>query len=70
LWDELGRKNGQDRKGMIYGATRRARTLHHGRRRSYPTGKKIPAKEMRALTIERDEFHGEWNYVIRPRKAP
>jgi hypothetical protein len=22
---------------------------------------------MRALSIERDEFHGEWNYVLRPR---
>jgi len=21
---------------------------------------------MRALKIERDEFHGDWNYVIRP----
>jgi hypothetical protein len=36
-------------------------------RGSYPTGIKISAKEMRALSIERDEFHGEWNYVLRPR---
>jgi Rhodopirellula transposase DDE domain len=36
-------------------------------RRKYPTGKKIPAKEMRALNIERHDFRGEWNYIIRPR---
>jgi hypothetical protein len=34
---------------------------------SYPTGIKISAKEMRGLNIEREEFHGEWNYVLRPR---
>jgi hypothetical protein len=33
----------------------------------YPTGKKISAKEFRAIKIEADDFHGEWNYVIRPR---
>ena len=37
-------------------------------RRKYPTGKRVTAKELRALKIERDEFHGDWNYVIRPRK--
>jgi hypothetical protein len=37
-------------------------------RRRYPTGKKVSAKELRALKIERDEFHGDWNYVIRPRE--
>ena len=36
-------------------------------RRSYPTGKKVPPKELRALRIERDDFHGDWNYVLRPR---
>ena len=36
-------------------------------RRHYPTGKKVSAKELRELKIERDAFHGEWNYVIRPR---
>jgi hypothetical protein len=34
------------------------------------TGKKISAKEFRAINIEKDEFHGEWNYVIRPREQP
>jgi hypothetical protein len=37
-------------------------------RRRYPTGKKVSAKDYRALKIERDDFHGDWNYVIRPRK--
>jgi Rhodopirellula transposase DDE domain len=37
-------------------------------RRRYPTGKKVSAKELRELTIERDDFHGDWNYVIKPRK--
>ncbi len=37
-------------------------------RRRYPTGKKVTAKEFRALQIERDDFHGDWNYVIRPRQ--
>jgi Rhodopirellula transposase DDE domain len=36
--------------------------------RNYPTGKKVSAKELRELKIERDEFHGDWNYVIRSRK--
>ena len=36
-------------------------------RRKYPTGKRVSAKELRALRIERDDFHGDWNYVIRPR---
>lgn len=36
-------------------------------RRRYPTGKKVSPKELRELNIERDDFHGDWNYVIRPR---
>jgi hypothetical protein len=31
-------------------------------RRKYPTGRKVSAQEMK-----RNLFHGEWNYVIRPR---
>ena len=34
-------------------------------RRRYPTGMKISKKELRELKVE--EFHGEWNYVIRSR---
>ena len=36
-------------------------------RRKYPTGRKVSTKEILALKIERDAFHGDWNYVIRPR---
>ena len=36
-------------------------------RRRYPTGKKISKMELRELKIERDDFRGDWNYVIRPR---
>jgi hypothetical protein len=36
-------------------------------RRRYATGKKVSDKELRELKIETDAFHGDWNYVIRPR---
>jgi hypothetical protein len=29
---------------------------------------KISDKEMRALSLKREDFHGEWNYVLRPRR--
>ena len=32
------------------------------------TGKKISTKDFRALKIERDDFHGDWNYVVKPHK--
>jgi transposase len=33
----------------------------------YDAGVKITDDELAAMAIERDEFHGEWNYRIRPR---
>jgi transposase len=36
-------------------------------RRCYPLGKKISDKDMKQLNIERDDFHGEWNYTLHPR---
>ena len=36
-------------------------------RRAYPTGVKISDAEMAELNIEPHRFHGDWNYVIRPR---
>ena len=30
----------------------------------YPSGVKISDKQVAALNIERDVFHGEWNYKI------
>ena len=38
-------------------------------RGSYPTGVKISKRDMATLNIERDDFHGDWNYVIRPRQS-
>ena len=36
-------------------------------RRKYPTGREVSDDEMRRVNMERNAFHGEWNYVIRPR---
>jgi len=33
----------------------------------YPKGIVVSDEEMAALNILRAEFHGEWNYTIRPR---
>ena len=33
----------------------------------YPPGIKVSNDEMAALNILRDDFHGEWNYTIKPR---
>ena len=33
----------------------------------YPAGIKVSDKEVAAIRIERDPFHGEWNYTIVPR---
>ena len=35
-------------------------------RRKYPTGRKVSKEEMKAIKLQPDRFHGEWNYVIRP----
>jgi Rhodopirellula transposase DDE domain len=35
--------------------------------RTYPLKKEVSDQEMETLNIERNEFHGEWNYTIRPR---
>ena len=35
-------------------------------RRKYPTGRKVTDEEMQGLNLERDKFHGDWNYTIRP----
>jgi transposase len=32
----------------------------------YPKGIKITDKELKQVNITRDEFHGEWNYTIKP----
>ena len=35
----------------------------------YDAGIKVSDAELAAVAIERDEFHGEWNYRIRPRRS-
>lgn len=32
----------------------------------YPTGVKVTKEEMRRINIVRDDFHGDWNYTIKP----
>jgi len=38
-------------------------------RRKYPTGRKVSDEEMKQIRLERHKFHGDWNYIIRPRSA-
>jgi hypothetical protein len=33
---------------------------------TYPTGVKVPKKAMEEINLQRDSFHGEWNYTILP----
>jgi hypothetical protein len=35
----------------------------------YPKGVKVSNKEVAEIRLERDKFHGEWNYTILPRSA-
>jgi hypothetical protein len=36
---------------------------------TYAKGIKISDAELATLAIERDEFHGEWNYRLLPRNS-
>jgi len=36
-------------------------------RRKYPSGRRVTDEEMKLIRITPQAFHGEWNYVIRPR---
>jgi hypothetical protein len=36
-------------------------------RRAYPTGIKISDAELEAVQLDRDPFHGNWNYTIHPK---
>jgi transposase len=33
---------------------------------SYPRGIKVTDKELKAVNLLKDSFHGEWNYIIKP----
>ena len=37
-------------------------------RRKYPTGREVSDEEMQRVNLERNKFHGEWNYLIKPRQ--
>jgi hypothetical protein len=64
------------KRATLFGSVTRASTTNRGGlvvrarldKRKYPTGKKVSAKEFCELKIERDTFHGDWNYMFRPRK--
>ncbi|MGV2387435.1 MAG UNVERIFIED_CONTAM: hypothetical protein LVR29_01130 [Microcystis novacekii LVE1205-3] len=32
----------------------------------YPIGKKISDKDLKKVHLQKDDFHGEWNYSILP----
>jgi len=38
-------------------------------RRKYPVGCKVSDEEIASINMKPAKFHGEWNYVIRPREA-
>jgi Rhodopirellula transposase DDE domain len=33
----------------------------------YQTGIKVTNQELDTIAIERNSFHGEWNYIIKPK---
>jgi len=35
-------------------------------RRKYPTGREVSNAQMERVNLQRNKFHGEWNYVIKP----
>jgi len=37
-------------------------------RRKYPTGRKVSSQEMKQVNLRPNNFHGEWNYVIKPHR--
>ncbi len=39
-------------------------------KRKYPTKVRVTNPEMEELNLHRHDFHGEWNYTIRPRGGP
>ena len=38
-------------------------------RNAYPTKKQVSDEELAQVQLQRDDFHGEWNYTIRPRQT-
>jgi hypothetical protein len=38
-------------------------------RRKYPVGRRVSDEEMAAINLAPQPFHGEWNYIIRPKST-
>jgi hypothetical protein len=36
----------------------------------YPAGIKVSDREVAAISLRRDKFHGDWNYTLHPRPLP
>jgi hypothetical protein len=56
----------------LIGSTRTTKGLRVKARldkRQYPTGVGITKTEMKGLALRHDDFHGDWNYVLEPRRA-
>jgi hypothetical protein len=62
-------KSASDRD-LIAGTTTRNGLKVHAEidDRLYPAGTKVSDEEMVRLNLRRDDFHGEWNYQILPRR--
>jgi hypothetical protein len=37
---------------------------------SYPPGIKVSDREVAAIDLRRDQFHGDWNYTLHPGTKP
>jgi transposase len=56
----------------LIGRTRTTRGLRVKARldkKQYPTGVEITKAEMKRLALRKDDFHGDWNYRLEPRRA-
>jgi hypothetical protein len=38
-------------------------------KKKYPTGVEITKAELKRLALRKDDFHGDWNYCLEPRRA-
>jgi hypothetical protein len=46
------------------------RVTARGDRGKYPDNIKATEEEMARLNLVRSEFHGDWNYALKPRRTP
>jgi hypothetical protein len=56
----------------LIGRTRTTKGLRvraHLDKKKYPTGVEITKAEMKRLALRKDDFHGDWNYCLEPRRA-